>query len=60
MKTGNKIIVKKMDILKAEASDNELLTLITKKSKAYWGFSEDVLKEWEHLLTVTKDYIKKK
>ncbi|CAM4029478.1 hypothetical protein FLBR109950_13695 [Flavobacterium branchiophilum] len=49
-----------MDILKAEASDNELLTLITKKSKAFWGFSEDVLKEWEHLLTVTKDYIKKK
>jgi N-acetylglutamate synthase-like GNAT family acetyltransferase len=48
-----------MDILKAEASDNDLLTSITKKSKAYWGFSEDILKEWEHLLTVTKDYIEK-
>ena len=48
-----------MDILKAEASDNELLTSITKKSKAYWGFSEDILKEWEHLLIVSKDYIEK-
>lgn len=35
-----------------------ILTTITKKSKAYWGFSEDILKEWEHLLTITKDYIK--
>lgn len=48
-----------MNIFKAEAADNELLTTITKKSKAYWGFSEDILKEWEHLLTVTKDYIEK-
>ena len=35
------------------------MTAITKKSKAYWGFSEDILKEWEHVLTVTKDYIEK-
>jgi N-acetylglutamate synthase-like GNAT family acetyltransferase len=48
-----------MDILKAEPNDNELLTTITKMSKAYWGFSEDILKEWEHLLTITKDYIEK-
>jgi N-acetylglutamate synthase-like GNAT family acetyltransferase len=48
-----------MDILKAEPTDNELLTTITKMSKAYWGFSEDILKEWEHLLTITKDYIEK-
>jgi N-acetylglutamate synthase-like GNAT family acetyltransferase len=48
-----------MDILKAELTDNEILTSITKKSKAYWGFSEDILKEWEHLLTITKDYIEK-
>lgn len=46
-----------MEIIKAELSDNEILTTITKKSKAYWGFSENILKEWEHLLTVTKDYI---
>lgn len=48
-----------MEIIKAELSDNEILTTITKKSKAYWGFSENILKEWEHLLTVTKDYIEK-
>ena len=48
-----------MEILKADIEDHETLTSITKKSKAYWGFSEDILKEWEHLLTVTKDYIEK-
>jgi len=25
----------------------------------YWGFPEDVLKEWSHLLTITQDYIEK-
>lgn len=48
-----------MKIIKAEIADSEILTTITKKSKAYWGFSEEILKEWEHLLTVTKDYIEK-
>ncbi|PJE45424.1 MAG: GNAT family N-acetyltransferase [Flavobacterium sp.] len=48
-----------MEILKADIEDHETLTSITKKSKAYWGFPEDILKEWEHLLTVTKDYIEK-
>jgi predicted GNAT family N-acyltransferase len=48
-----------MEIIKAEIADSEILTAITKRSKAYWGFSEDILKEWEHLLTITKDYIEK-
>jgi|SRR6218665_194072 len=48
-----------MKIVKAETEDNETLTTITKRSKAYWGFSEEILKEWEHLLTVSKDYIEK-
>lgn len=48
-----------MEIIKAGIADSEILTAITKKSKAYWGFSEDILKEWEHLLTITKDYIGK-
>ena len=48
-----------MEIINAAISDHEILTTITKKSKAYWGFSEDILKEWEHLLTVTPDYIEK-
>lgn len=48
-----------MKIIKAEITDSETLTTITKISKAYWGFSEDILKEWENLLTVTKEYIEK-
>lgn len=48
-----------MKILKADIEDNEILTSITKKSKAHWGFSQAVLEKWEHLLTVTKDYIEK-
>ena len=48
-----------MNILKAETEDSELLTTITKRSKAYWGFSEEILKEWEHLLSISKDYIEK-
>lgn len=48
-----------MEIAKADPKDSEILTSITKKSKAYWGFSEDVLKGWEPVLTVTKDYIEK-
>lgn len=48
-----------MEIIKAEIADSEILTAVTKKSKAYWGFSDDILKEWEHLLTITKDYIEK-
>ncbi|MCI3936161.1 GNAT family N-acetyltransferase [Chryseobacterium aahli] len=48
-----------MNILKAETEDSELLTTITKRSKAYWGFSEEILKEWEHLLIISKDYIEK-
>ncbi|AYN02442.1 GNAT family N-acetyltransferase [Chryseobacterium sp. 3008163] len=48
-----------MNILKAETEDSELLTTITKSSKAYWGFSEEILKEWEHLLSISKDYIEK-
>ena len=48
-----------MNILKAETEDSEVLTTITKRSKAYWGFSEEILKEWEHLLIISKDYIEK-
>lgn len=46
-----------MKIIKAEINDNEILTEITKLSKAYWGFSDETLLEWEHLLTITKSYI---
>ena len=46
-------------ILPAEITDHEELTEITKKSKAYWGFSNEILHEWEPLLTVTAEYIEK-
>lgn len=46
-----------MVILKAHPSDHEILTAITKLSKAYWGYSRQQLEEWDALLTVTPDYI---
>lgn len=48
-----------MKIVKAEIHDHEILTAITKKSKGYWGFAENILREWEYLLTITPDYIEK-
>lgn len=48
-----------MKILKADLADNEILTQITKASKAYWGFSKEILLEWEHLLTISREYIEK-
>jgi len=41
----------------AEISDANVLTSITKQSKAYWGYTEELLKEWDTLLTITKDYL---
>ena len=46
-------------IIPAEITDHEELTEITKKSKAYWGFSNEILLEWEPLLTVSAEYIEK-
>jgi len=46
-----------MRIEKAEINDHEVLTVITKKSKAYWGYSEEQILKWNNNLTVTKEYI---
>lgn len=46
-----------MEIKKASIGDNEILTEITKKSKAYWGYSEEQILKWNNNLTVSKDYI---
>lgn len=46
-----------MIIEKATANDNEILTEITKKSKAYWGYSKEQIEIWSEFLTVTKAYI---
>lgn len=46
-----------MIIEKATVNDNAILTEITKKSKAYWGYSKEQIEIWSEFLTVTKTYI---
>ena len=46
-----------MVIAKSTIEDNEILTEITKKSKAHWGYSDEQMEKWSELLTITKDYI---
>ncbi|QQV04172.1 MULTISPECIES: GNAT family N-acetyltransferase [Chryseobacterium] len=48
-----------LKILKANPEDNQILTEITKKSKAHWGYSDEQMEKWSKDLTVSKDYIKK-
>lgn len=47
-----------MKIEKANINDNETLTSITKKSKAYWGYSEEQIQKWDKNLTISQDYIR--
>ena len=47
-----------MVIEKANNTDHEILTQITKKSKAFWGYSEEQIEIWSTFLTVTSGYIK--
>jgi ribosomal protein S18 acetylase RimI-like enzyme len=46
-----------MEIEKASVNDHEILTEITKKSKAYWGYSEEQILKWNDNLTISEDYI---
>lgn len=46
-----------MRIEKANSDDHKILTEITKKSKAFWGYSEEQMAQWEEVLTITKEYI---
>ena len=46
-----------MVIEKANNTDHEILTQITKKSKAFWGYSEEQIEIWSTFLTVTSGYI---
>jgi len=46
-----------MKIEKANINDNEILTEITKRSEAYWGYSEEQILKWNDNLTISKDYI---
>ncbi|PZR19793.1 MAG: GNAT family N-acetyltransferase [Flavobacterium psychrophilum] len=49
-----------MTIEKANSNDHEVLTDITKKSKAYWGYSANQIEAWSNLLTITETYIENK
>lgn len=49
-----------MHIEKANSNDHEVLTDITKKSKAYWGYSAEQIEAWSKLLTITEEYIETK
>ncbi|WP_395063335.1 GNAT family N-acetyltransferase [Flavobacterium sp.] len=47
-----------MRIEKANTDDHQILTKITKKSKVFWGYSEEQMAQWNDTLTITKEYIK--
>jgi N-acetylglutamate synthase-like GNAT family acetyltransferase len=44
-------------IEKATPSDSSILTEITKKSKAYWGYSPEQIESWAAQLTVSEEYL---
>ncbi|GAA6764780.1 GNAT family N-acetyltransferase [Flavobacterium sp. CGRL1] len=46
-----------MKIQRAKTEDYIRLTEITKKSKAYWGYSDEQMEKWNNNLTITIDYI---
>lgn len=46
-----------MKILKANPNDYEILTQITKLSKAYWGYSKEQILKWNDNLTISEVYI---
>ncbi|UPZ17713.1 GNAT family N-acetyltransferase [Flavobacterium humidisoli] len=46
-----------MNIQKAKIEDHIRLTEITKKSKAYWGYSDEQMEKWSNNLTITIEYI---
>ncbi len=46
-----------MTVKKSTPEDSEILTALTKKSKAYWGYSDQQMNDWSESLTITKNYI---
>ena len=47
-----------MIIEKAIPSDHQVLSALTKRSKAYWGYSIEQMQLWDEELTLTPDYLK--
>ena len=46
-----------MKVEKANKKDHQVLTEITKKSKAFWGYSEEQMILWNDALTISEDQI---
>jgi len=46
-----------MEIIKANITDGYALTILTLKSKAYWGYANDQIESWRDDLTIIRDYI---
>jgi ribosomal protein S18 acetylase RimI-like enzyme len=49
-----------MVIEKANSNDTIVLTELTKKSKAFWGYSDEQIEIWSEQLTISKAYIEEK
>ncbi len=45
-------------IQKAHVSDSKELSDLTKRSKAYWGYTKEQMHVWADELTISADYIK--
>ena len=48
-----------MKIEKAQIADSAILTDITYKGKAFWGYSPEQLEKWKNELTISPEYIEK-
>lgn len=46
-----------MTVIEVNINDSDVLTNITKRSKAYWGYSDEQMNKWSELLTITQKYI---
>lgn len=46
-----------MKIERAVSQDHQILTEITKASKAFWGYSDKQIEAWSDDLTITPEYI---
>src|SRR4051812_32652248 len=49
-----------MTIERATLNDSGILTDLTKKSKAYWGYSNEQIELWSEALTITRIYMETK
>ena len=47
-----------MDIRPAHTSEYELLTDLTMRSKAFWGYSLEQMEEWQEELSIDQAYIR--